>query len=138
MPALRRILAADVPQGIQTLRNVLTAEAEIVVASTMEEAMSLLKGGADLIVCGIHFDESRMFDLLRVAKADPATRPIPFLCFRDMESELAQPVLESLQIACNALGAVAFVDLFQLRSVYGVREAHERFRHMLLGQMPTM
>ena len=125
---MKQILVADVAGGVETLRHVVGPAAEIVGAATLDEALAALRDGVDLVICGIHFDQSRMFDLLRLAKADRATRDTPFVCFRHLDSELPQQVFESLQIACVALGAIGFVDLFELRSRYGVHEADTRLR----------
>lgn len=86
---LRRasILVADLPSGIATLRNVLGERATFIHADTIDAALKSSKS-ADMIVCGIHFDDSRMFDLLRLVKADSQSRSIPFLCYRDLGSEL--------------------------------------------------
>lgn len=131
MSALKCILVADVPAGVRTVENVLGMSATVIGTNILDEAVSLLRKGVDLIVCGIHFDDSRMFDLLRLTKADPSTRAIPFLCVRDMDSELTLPIFESLQIACQALGAVEFVDLFHVKSRFGSQDADERFRRIL-------
>jgi hypothetical protein len=76
-----------------------------------------------------------MFDLLRIAKADPELRGIPFLCFRDIDSQLAPLMIEALRIACTALGTGAFIDLFQLKSDLGMSEATAHFRALLMGQL---
>src|SRR5256885_14320992 len=49
---------------------------------TMDEAELLLREGHhfDLIVCTVFFDESRMFDLLRLAKSTPEWRRGPLVC----------------------------------------------------------
>jgi hypothetical protein len=131
MSALKRILVADVPAGVRALENVIGTSATVIGTNSLDEAVFLLRKGVDLIVCGIHFDESRMFDLLRLAKAGPSIQAIPFLCFRDMDSGLTLPIFESLQIACQALEAVEFVDLFHVKSRFGSEEADERFRRIL-------
>lgn len=136
-PPLKRILVADLPAGVATLENVIGIEAVILGANSLPQAISFLRSTVSLVVCGIHFDDSRMFDLLRMAKADPSTRDVPFLCYRDMDSALSSTVLESLRIACQALGAAAFVDLFELKSRYGVQEADQRFRQVILNLLDT-
>jgi hypothetical protein len=131
MSALKCILVADVPAGVRTVENVIGTSATVIGTNTLDEAVSLLRKGVDLLVCGIHFDDSRMFDLLRLAKADPSIRAIPFLCFWDMDSELTLPIFESLQIACQTLGAVELIDRFQMKLRFGSGEADERFRRIL-------
>lgn len=127
-----RILAADTPQSTVTLRQLLEQHAELVPTGSIEEAVKHMTGRVDLILCDVHFAESRMYDLLRLAKADPATRTIPFLCFRNRDSALTPPVFEGLQIACQALGAVAFIDLYDLKLKYGPAEADALFKASIL------
>jgi hypothetical protein len=126
-----KILTADVPPGIQTLRNILDDSVGFREVVSIEEAKEFLGEKIDLIVCGIHFDESRMFDFLRTVKADAMSRDIPLLCFRDLDSELAPTLIQSLEIACRALGAVGFVDLYDLKSKCGIERADERFREVI-------
>ncbi|PMB48677.1 hypothetical protein CEN41_00630 [Fischerella thermalis CCMEE 5330] len=137
MLATKRILVADVRDGVKTLESVIGTSAKIIGTNTLNEAISLLKNDVDLIVCGIHFDESRMFDLLRIAKADPSLRDIPFLCFRDMNSALTLSILEGMQIACKAMGAVEFVDLFNLKSQFGIQQADEQFQQILMNLLTS-
>lgn len=124
------MLAADTPTGLETLRVVFESM-ELCYAQSIEEAIELLRTDIDIIVCGIHFAESRMFDLLRLAKANSATRAIPFVCYRDLDSELGSAVLESLEIAAKALGAATFVDMHTLKRQYGVTNADDRFRQIV-------
>lgn len=131
----RTLLVADVATGQATLRNVMGDRTGLVGAATLEEAREALGRGVDMVVCGIHFDDSRMFDLLRYARADPRFRPVPFICFRDLESELAPALFESLDIACTALGAAAFVDLFTLKKRHGIADADAAFRRILLDRL---
>jgi CheY-like chemotaxis protein len=133
MPERRTILVADVPTGRRTVQNVVGPEVAVVEADTVREAVQHLQEGVDAVACGLHFDSSGMFDLLRLAKADDLTRGTPFLCFRDLDSEFGRPLLESLSISCVAVGATGFVDLFHLKTQYGLREADARFRQALLG-----
>lgn len=131
----KRVLAADTPQGIATLRNILEPSIHVIGASTMGEAIELMKINIDLMVCGIHFESSRMFDLLRLAKADPLAREKPILCYRDLSSELAPAILHGLKIACRALGAADFIDLYTLKQEVGTISADERFLAIVLRHL---
>ncbi|WIG97913.1 hypothetical protein [Myxococcus sp. SDU36] len=137
MLSRRRILVADVPSGVQTLRSVLGDTVELLPASVMADALKCLREGVELAVCGVHFDESRMFDFLRTVKADPVTRGIPVLCFRDLDSTLAPMLLQSLEISCRALGAVGFIDIHDLKSRHGSGNADARFRKAIAAALRT-
>lgn len=68
-----------------------------------------------MILCGAHFADSRMFDLLRVVKAEPRSREKPVLCYGDLPSQLSMTNFEALEISWKTLGAVGFVDFHALR-----------------------
>jgi hypothetical protein len=56
-----------------------------------------------MILCGVHFDESRMYDLLRYAKREhPRT---PFVCVRVLDAEIPRVSREALRIAAESMGA---------------------------------
>lgn len=131
-----RMLAADVPEGLKALCNIFAPQMEITCASSIEDAVRQL-ADIDVIVCGLHFDDSRMFDFLRIVKASPLTRAIPFVCYRDLDSELAPTMLESLQIAIKALGGTAYVDVYIFKKVYGVDQADNQFRQVVMRQLET-
>lgn len=127
------ILVADVPEGRETIKNIVGDRATLVPVTRMDEFLRQVTGDLDLIICGIHFDESRMFDLLRLALASRPGRACPVLCFRDLESELQPTLLESLDISCRALGALAFVDLYTLKRRYGIDAADAAFLKIIMG-----
>jgi CheY-like chemotaxis protein len=127
-----RVLLADVKEDFSSIAQILEPDATVVRASTLDEALGAVTTGVDLVLCGIHFDDSRMFDLLRYVKADPTMRGVPFLCFRDRASELAPTLFESLDIACRALGGVGFVDLIGLRRRVGEAQGDAEFRALVL------
>ncbi len=84
---------------------------------------------AHLIICTIVFDESRMFDLLRLAKSTPAWQQIPFICARLRHHILDSPLaLEGVAFTCQTLGAVAFLNVadYQVDPEQEMRDAIER------------
>ena len=131
----RRVIAADTPEGIATMRKILEPMLEVVAASSMADALELLKGKVDLMVCGIHFESFRMFDLLRLARADPLSRYKPILCYRDHASDLPATLFQSLTITCHALGAVGFMDLCALKQEVGTASADARFLAIVLRHL---
>jgi len=88
---------------------------ELVPVYTFDEALKRLHAGNDisLILCGIYFAHTRMFDLLRTAKEKfPG---IPFVCCRIGDSEIPQVTLEAVGIAAKSMGAEEFVNMPLLR-----------------------
>lgn len=132
---MKRVIVADMREGISTLTMILADSVQLIPATSLDQALKRIDDGADLVLCGIHFDQSRMFDFLRMAKARPASREVPFLCYRDMRSDLSATLLESLDIACRALGAAEFLDLHELRRRHGAARADEMFRATVLAHL---
>jgi hypothetical protein len=128
-----KILVADLPEGQATIENIVGRDATLIAVGTLGEALQRLEGSIDMVLCGIHFDESRMFDLLRLCKAQDQSRSRPFLCYRDLESELQSTLLESLDISCRALGAAGFVDLYTLKRRYGIDQADREFAKLIFS-----
>ncbi len=126
------ILVADTPESIAAFRQALASPHRVITATTMEKAKAGLADGPALIVCGCHFDEGRMYDLLRHAKAGEHTRHIPFLAVRCVAGELMDDTLyESVKIAVRALGGNAFVDLLRWQRRCGAAEASQRLTHLV-------
>jgi len=132
-PGLEFLVAALNPTN-RLMQNLFGDIAIIKPASHIAEAQRILDGGVDLVLCSVQFDESRMFDFLVAAKADPKSRGTPFICFRHLSSVLHPTILRSLDIACRANGS-AFIDLADLRRRYGVRTAEECFRKVVLSYL---
>ena len=106
----KRILVADTPESDRRMTEVLNGH-ELVCARTLSEAQRLLEQQAfDLVVVGVHFDDSRMFDLVRHIRGGGQTEP-PVACMRS--SRFVSPALsiEGLEIAARALACNLFVDL---------------------------
>lgn len=117
------------------MRQALARDFELVLCHTLEEArQALFGGGIDLIIAGIHFDESRMFNLLRYAQADPVTNGIPFLCLKILDDQIAPTFMQSVEIASRALGARDFIDFSEWRARLGDGEAFSRLRERILGR----
>jgi hypothetical protein len=107
---------------------------ELLPVYTFDEAVKRLRTAADigLILCGIYFAQTRMFDLLRLAKAE--FPQVPFVACRIGETEIPQVTLEAVGIAARSLGAVAFVNMPLLRPDDG---ADQEFRSLVLAQLKS-
>jgi CheY-like chemotaxis protein len=123
-----RILAAVPSQALAVLDQAFGKGAVLLPAHTMEEAVTLASTGIDAILCGVHFDESRMFDLLRTIKANSALKDLPFICVRLVGMNLAPAITQSLEISCTALGATKFVDFYLLEREFGSNAFNELAR----------
>jgi CheY-like chemotaxis protein len=127
----KRILVAATPQSTPLLTKILAADFELIFTDSVDHTQSLLDETVDVIACDTHFDDCRMFDLLRLAKADPRTRSIPFVCLRVVGGALDQTLYQSVDIASSALGAAAFIDLFELKRKSGDAQAHGKLNSLI-------
>jgi CheY-like chemotaxis protein len=109
---MAKILLAASSEPRAALQRIL-ADHDLSCPETLEKAEQMLRNRSfDLIVCTVFFDESRMFDLLRLAKSTPEWQSIPFVCVRLRKHVLEASIArEAIAFTCKSLGAVAFLDV---------------------------
>ena len=108
---MAKVLAADVPEMDERIRHCLPGH-EIVFVRGMAEAIRMLKrDGFSMVVIGLHFDESRMFELLGHVRSMAAYAEVPVVCIQGLEYILPEAVMRTIDMAVKALGGTAFVDL---------------------------
>jgi hypothetical protein len=90
-----RILAAIPLEAQAILGRALGNAAILLPVLTIEEALDVAAQGVDIIVCGINFDDSQMFELLRAVKADPRLSKTPFVCVRLVGSNLTPTLIRA-------------------------------------------
>jgi hypothetical protein len=127
---MAKILAAAPPEPRIVLERILAGH-ELFCAETMAQAEQFLHERTfALIICTIVFDESKLFDLLRLAKSKPEWQRIRFVAARVRSHILRSPtVLRAAAFTCGALGAEAFLDIadYQVDPEREMREAIEQF-----------
>jgi hypothetical protein len=131
------VLAACTKMAIPTLERVLEGRAALLPVHTLADAMALLRRDDDieLVVAGMHFDESRMFDLLRyVRHAFPL---MPFVSCRVLGTRLAPASIDAVAMSSSSLGAVAHFDVPTESQTLGTQGAEEAFRSLLLSHLPA-
>lgn len=108
---MAKVLVADVPEMDERMRQCLPGHA-LVFARTMTEAMATLRhDGFSLVVIGLHFDESRMFELLTHVRSLAKYEDVPVVCVQGLEFVIPEPVMKTVNMAVKVLGGTAFVDL---------------------------
>lgn len=129
------VAAAQISSG--ALTEALSSAFELRFITSLTEVAAYEFEQIDVIVCGLYFDESRMFDLLRYAKIDAKARKLPFLCVNAVDFALSQPIKQGIEIACRALGAVGFVDLVQWTDTYGSDVARSKLQQLISNLVET-
>lgn len=103
----KRILVAD--GGERRIADILAGH-DVVPARTLAHAQNeLARQRFDLVIVAVHFDESRMFDLLRHLQASSHKGPV--VCVRSHHFVSPAISIEGLEIAAKTLGAALFLDL---------------------------
>jgi DNA-binding response OmpR family regulator len=104
------ILVADVP-SMDTRYAAAFTGSHVLYVRTMSDARAALEAGrCDLVVIGVYFDDSRMFDLVRAVRNDEIHNEVPIICVRGSPGFTAVTT-RTLEMAVTALSADAFVDL---------------------------
>jgi hypothetical protein len=109
MKAVPRILLACTSAGALVLARMLSGEAELIPVFSLDEAMAALAQHVDLILCMTQFDDSRMFDLLRVVHERFVE--VPFVACDIATGALGSPLRKAVEVAAMIVGARAFIDL---------------------------
>jgi len=100
-----RFLIADTPDGAATLERILQGH-ECHVVTTVRAAAELVNAESfDLIVAGLHFDESRMFELIRTVQKSQQNANKPIICFSSHDTKFSRLIDESLLVSTKVLGA---------------------------------
>ena len=108
----KRILVADTSDSDRRLSAILAGQ-DVIFARTIGEAQRLLaQQQFDLVMIGVHFDDSRMFDLVRHVRAGGHHAGKQVACVRSHRFISAAAIsLEGLEIAARALACNVFLDL---------------------------
>jgi DNA-binding NtrC family response regulator len=127
---MARIMVAASAEPRAIVERILEGH-QLVFAETMAQAEQLLgESTLDLIICTIAFDDSKMFDLLRLAKSRSEWQQIPFICARVRPHILRSPTaLRTAAFTCAALGAAGFLDIadYEANPEQEMRKALERY-----------
>lgn len=108
---MSRIFIAATDDDVAAMGRILEGRHELFVVSTMAEALKKLKEQAfDLIMVGVHFNESRMFELLRDVYKTPEYSDTPVICFCTRDTPLTRTMHESIDVATRSLGAWMYLD----------------------------
>jgi DNA-binding NtrC family response regulator len=107
----KKLLVADVPQVEARLAVVLALERPVFVHTLVAALKALAADDYDLVLIGVHFDDSRMFDLLREVRAGSRNRAVPIVCYRLRPLGFAALSTQVIEVTVKALGALSFTDL---------------------------
>jgi CheY-like chemotaxis protein len=130
-----RVLVAGTSDAIALLERLLGAQAELVPARSVREALARFdEGGYDVIACNVRFDESRMFEFLQGLRERPGGDKARVVCFRAEGTELSSSMRSAIRHGLEALGVTTFVDLPQLTADHGPEAAAAVLEHVIFSR----
>jgi hypothetical protein len=83
----------------------------VYVRTLAEAQRALEREPFSMVLVGVHFDESRMFDLLRYLQSRGQPVGCAVICMRSQHFVSPAITIEGLEIAAKALGCNLFLDL---------------------------
>jgi hypothetical protein len=105
------ILIAASSSLLDRLRPVLEGH-RLVHAQHMDEALRRFNAEEfGMVIVGVHFDESQMFELLERLRSTGRKPSVPIVCMLPAQHALSPVFLKGLDHAVKALMANAFLDL---------------------------
>ncbi len=109
--ALREALIADVPEAIPKIERALDGHFKLTIAKTYKHALDEIQTNRfSVVICGTHFDDSRMLELLGTVKMELKMLHLPFICFRHLHSRWSDETEHGIQLSAELLGACKFID----------------------------
>ena len=111
----KKILVADVPELDARLIQLFGGERLFFVRALDEAIRTLERDDFDLLIISVHFDDSRMFDLLRQVRLDGRNKGIPIVCVREPGLGFTAISGNTLDVTCRALDANAFIDMPKIK-----------------------
>ena len=130
-----QILVACPPAAFLTLERTLNPYADLIFVNALSAARSVVRSHPHLamVICGVHFDESRMFDLLDLVRREASH--IPFVCVRVLEYEARHLSLEAVRAATLSLGAVQFINFPNADDKVGRATAEKELENVVLKHL---
>jgi len=106
-----RILLALEPEAFPEMRHALAAY-ELLEAANLNQAQNyLLEPDIDMFVLGIHFDDSRAMELIRIIRSNKRLKTVPVLVIRTLPSEQAKLLRDALGMMKVVMAISDYIEL---------------------------
>ncbi|MGV3740702.1 MAG: hypothetical protein ACO1NO_00140 [Burkholderiaceae bacterium] len=130
MKNLKILLAVSTPE-LHGLMMEILHEHRLCIVTTVDQAIEAFHPELDLIICGLHFDMGRMYELLQYAKYSPKVKNIPVLTVQLTGGILPYGVFKSMECAFQLLGGDLLVQVDKWRIEMGDEPAFARLREVV-------
>jgi CheY-like chemotaxis protein len=106
------ILIADIPEGAEAVKACLSPHHDLVLVHSLAAATRLIENvDFDAIICGTHFDDSRMIELLKEVRTDSRYSEKPFVIVRVVPTNLTAEIEANAKQMALVLGATAYITI---------------------------
>lgn len=107
---MAKVFVAAEEETSADVRRILGTAHQVVSAADMVSAVAQLEEVSfDLILIGVMFDESRMYDLLPLTKTE-RNRNTPVICFATVDTPITRIMSESIEMTCAVFGVWMYLD----------------------------
>lgn len=124
----KKLLIAIRPEDVEFTKIILNDEFDVVFCHTYEDALAKLDDTVKLITCGVHFDNGRVFDLLRYVRDNRRTEHLPFFIMLGASSRYSPAIVHGIKAAADLLKVTGFTDLTRFADKIGKEEAFAALR----------
>jgi hypothetical protein len=114
VPLSRPVLIAAIPAAAERLCRLLPDQRTVCPASLAEARAALARERFALAIMGVHFDESRMFDLMSHARASALNRSVPIICVLGVRRKMSRLTVHLLQETINGMAGCQFLNLTEI------------------------
>jgi hypothetical protein len=111
VPPSRPVLVAAIPVAVERLCRLLPDQRTVCPANLAEAQAALARERFALAIMGVHFDDSRMFDLISYARASSLNRSVPIVCVLGVRRKLSSLTVHLLQETINGMAGCQFLNL---------------------------
>lgn len=123
-----KLLIAIRPEDAGLSKVILGDEFDAVICHTYEEACAQLDDSIQLVTCGVHFDNGKVFDLLRFVRENPRMESLPFFILLGAGSRYSPAIVQGIRTAAKLLKVTAFTDLTRFADKLGKDASFDALR----------
>ncbi len=106
------ILVADVPEGAEHIRRLLSVTHDLVMVHSLTAASGLIKTvDFDGVISGVHFDDCQMIQLLQLVRKEFRYANTPFVVVRVLPTQLNRDIEANARQMASVLGASGYVTI---------------------------
>ena len=114
VPHSRPVLVAAIPVAVERLCRLLPDQRTVCPANLAEAQVALARERFALAIMGVHFDQSRMFDLISYARASALNRDVPIVCVLGVRRKMSKLTVRTLQGTINGMSGCRFLNLTEI------------------------